>query len=279
MIPKTFHQIWLGPNSFPAQYKKYQKTWQKHHPQWEIRLWTEENLPPDLERKEIYERLRHPVERADMLRLEVVRTFGGVYIDTDFECLRSIEPLIGEVDLFVAYLDENRTNNAIIGAVPGHPFLSRAIKEASAQEYFGFDKTASGSLFLDSLVKEYDAIKIFPPYLFYPSTLLEREKAVAIHHADRAWKDDRGFRESALNAERRLFAVQELLVDVDWQLKQLQALEDLREVHSRLDKIRSSIASYLANPTKARLKSDRWWWLRKYGKGFLTKVRAIKNRW
>ena len=52
------------------------------------------SLPGDLRRPEAAERLRAPAERSDILRLELLWREGGVYVDTDFECLRSIEPLL-----------------------------------------------------------------------------------------------------------------------------------------------------------------------------------------
>ena len=96
LIPRIFHQIWVGPNPFPEEFAAYQQTWVDHHPDWELRFWTEENLPTssELRRPEVAERLRAPWERADILRLEVVWRHGGVHVDTDFECLRPIEPLI-----------------------------------------------------------------------------------------------------------------------------------------------------------------------------------------
>ena len=252
IIPKIFHQVWLGPNSLPKEFEDYQKTWKKFHPEWELMFWTEENLPPDLQRKEIYELLRSPVERSDLLRLEVLNMYGGIYMDTDFECLRSVEPLLDGVDLFLAYLEENRrTNNAIIGAVPGHPFIGMAIKKAEPRQFFGYDKAAAGPFFVDSLVKNEPDIMIFESYLFYPVTPLERERAIAIHHASRTWRVEDGFRASAINAERRLFAAQQKLMEVDSALLEMQSLNNIVEIHKRIHKVRSSISNYISAPTKA----------------------------
>ncbi|NYK77369.1 hypothetical protein GPW07_24425, partial [Salmonella enterica subsp. enterica serovar Typhimurium] len=86
----------------PDEFARYGESWRRHHPSWEVRLWTDENLPDDLVRKEAYERLRKPAERSDIIRLEVVLRYGGVYVDTDIECLRSIEPLIEGVEFWTA---------------------------------------------------------------------------------------------------------------------------------------------------------------------------------
>ena len=92
MIPRVFHQIWLGERPFP--YERERETWLRHHPDWEHRLWTEAELPGDLELTEAANLLRQPAERADILRLELLHRHGGVYLDADFECLKPIDPLL-----------------------------------------------------------------------------------------------------------------------------------------------------------------------------------------
>jgi inositol phosphorylceramide mannosyltransferase catalytic subunit len=189
LIPRVFHQIWVGPDPFPEEFARYQRTWLDHHPGWELRFWTEGNLPEGLRRPEAYERLRAPAERSDILRLELLWRFGGVYVDTDFECLRSIEPLLGNVEFFAADIDKRRVNNALIGSIPGHPILDRALSELQPREFHGYDKEAAGPLFLDRLLEDYPEARIFDKRLFYAHGRAAREHGYAIHHEANAWKD------------------------------------------------------------------------------------------
>jgi mannosyltransferase OCH1-like enzyme len=249
VIPRVFHHVWVGPNPLPDEFARYRKTWAAHHPGWEMRLWTEDNLPRDLRRAEVYERLRVPAERADILRLEVLWREGGVYLDTDFECLRPIEPLIEGLDFFAAYLKPGRTNNAVIGAVPGHPILDRALDELKPRDVYGYDKAAAGPFFFDALLKDYPEVKLFEPAIFYPSSPEERERAAAIHHMDRSWKDAEGFKTATLVAERRYSEAQaeaaslrKKLARSEERRKALQAsLIDERPVGGRLAALRSAL--------------------------------------
>ena len=50
-IPRVFQQIWVGPNPVPEEHVRYQQSWLRHHPGWTFQLWTDENLPRDLERR------------------------------------------------------------------------------------------------------------------------------------------------------------------------------------------------------------------------------------
>jgi inositol phosphorylceramide mannosyltransferase catalytic subunit len=229
-IPRVFHQIWLGPDPLPRDYADYQRSWTRRHPGWELRFWTEDDLPDDLERKEIYELLRRPAERSDMLRLELLHRHGGVYVDADFECRRSIEPLLEGVDFFCAYIDPGRVNNALIGSVPGHPLLERGIRELRPRTTFGpVDKEGTGPLFFDRLVAAEPGVKIFPEQLFYPRTPAEIEGAYAVHHAARSWKEPADLLLDAIRAEQRLAIVQDEFAKTEQRYRLAQAeLEAVR---------------------------------------------------
>jgi mannosyltransferase OCH1-like enzyme len=223
LIPKVFHQIWLGPEPFPGDYARYQQTWTRHHPGWELRVWTEENLPDDLERREIYELLRRPAERSDMLRLELLKRHGGVYVDADFECRRSIEPLLDGVTFFCAYIDPGRVTNALVGSVPGHPLLEQGIRELRARTTFGpVDKEGTGPLFFNRLVSDQEGVTIFAEELFYPRTPAQEEQAYAVHHAGRSWKEPADLLLDAQRAEQRLAIVQDELAKLEQRYRLLE---------------------------------------------------------
>jgi mannosyltransferase OCH1-like enzyme len=156
-------------------------------------------------RPEVRERLRVPAERSDLLRLEVVARYGGVYADTDLEALQPLDPLLDDVELFAARFrddsDDVRINNAIFGAVPQHPVLVRALAEVRPRASYGYDKKAVGPLFLDRMLQGSSAT-FFDRRLFYPWPL-ERDGAVTYHHQARTWKDAGGLRRSLATARRR----------------------------------------------------------------------------
>lgn len=204
LVPRVVHRIWLGPNPLPDEFAAYGESWARLNPGWEVKLWTEDDVPSDLRRPEARERLRVPAERSDILRLEVLWRHGGVYVDTDFECVRPLEELVGGLDFFCAYLKPGQVNNAFIGATPGHPILDRALDALRPSEWHGYDKAAAGPEFVDTLLRGDRDVAIFAPELVYPNTPEQREAAYAIHHQARSWKDEEGFKVAALVAEERL---------------------------------------------------------------------------
>ena len=182
VIPRQFHRIWVGDAPLPDQFVEYGKTWLAHHPGWKMRTWTDDSLPSSV-RPEALDRRRHPNERANILKYELLRLYGGVYIDMDFECLRSIEELIEGLDFFVAESRPGEVKSAIIGSVPGHPILERAVREVRPRADFGHDKHSAGVLFFDALVRQFPEAHRFPPGYFYRSG----SEAYAVHHPARTW--------------------------------------------------------------------------------------------
>jgi mannosyltransferase OCH1-like enzyme len=241
-IPAIFHQVWLGPDPLPEEFARYRESWRRAHPAWELRLWGEDDLPADLRTAAVYERQRRPVERADILRLEVLWKFGGVYLDLDMECLRPIDGLVEGLDFLGTEIKPGRITNTVIGAAPEHPILDRALTELRPHELgTRFDKRLSGPLFLDSVVRQYPGIATLPPELFYPMTDNERADAYAIHHAARTWKDVEDWKEVTLLLEERLArALRELDEEREAHDRTKRALEELRGTRSRASRVPSS---------------------------------------
>jgi mannosyltransferase OCH1-like enzyme len=216
-IPRIFHQIWVGPAPLPDEFRAYGQGWLERHPGWELKLWTDENFPPreTLIRPEAADLLRAPWERGDIFRLELLLTQGGVHIDTDFECLRSIEPLIEDADVFVGFRKAGKLNGALMGSVPGHPLVERALREIRPQISYGKNmatgdnlKHTTGPEFIDEMFLGEDGVTFIAPELFYPRTPEEIETAYAIHHKARSWKDEEGLRAMLTKAEQRLLKEQ-----------------------------------------------------------------------
>jgi FkbM family methyltransferase len=207
MIPRIIHQIWIGPDPLPDDHRPWIESWKRHHPDWEHRLWTEEDLPSNPIRPEILERLRAPVERADILRLEILYRHGGVYADTDLECLRSMDHVVEDEEFICVCHKPGRVTNTFIGSMPDHPLLERALREIRPREVYWTTsapesiKETAGPPFLERLVRDYPEVKLLEPPVFFPSTPGERNAAIGVHHMARTWRPPA---RRLLHAEKRL---------------------------------------------------------------------------
>jgi mannosyltransferase OCH1-like enzyme len=75
-------------------------------------------------------------KKADLLRLELLNLFGGVYIDMDFEPLVPLDFLHYCYDFYIGIgpLDTGmvQISSGIIGTIPNHPIIKAAIEAIPA---------------------------------------------------------------------------------------------------------------------------------------------------
>ena len=74
-------------------------SWRTHMPDWEYRLWTEDNF--DMSTAPRYIQEAYAAKKyafvSDYVRLWVLEREGGIYLDTDVEVLRSFDPLLSDI--------------------------------------------------------------------------------------------------------------------------------------------------------------------------------------
>lgn len=188
-IPKIIHQIWLG-SPFPEKYKHWQKTWLTLGSDWEYKLWTDKEVKElVMENRDLYETEKNWGGKSDILRMEILNQFGGIYVDTDFECIRPemFNDFVNAYDFFCSMhpLDcqDCLLQNALIAAVPGHPVIKGYIEEL--KQYYpkhrgDVIKSTGPGMFTWSFFKyEPQAAKkgfkdiVFPPIILYPLGLCQ----------------------------------------------------------------------------------------------------------
>ena len=226
-IPPVLHQIWLGADPYPDAFSAYARGWEELHPGWELRLWTEETIPDDVRRREVYETLRNPSERSDILRYELLDRFGGVYLDCDLECRRPLEPLLEGSEFVIAAQPEGGAEVALVAAVAGHPLLLRAIEELRPRTSYGptVDE-GTGAAFLDRVLTEFPEIE--------PVEGVFGANGYAVHHVDRSAREADALRAGVRDAQRRLLHATE---DArEWRLK-------AEEAEARLDQATAAAAA------------------------------------
>lgn len=136
-VPKKIHQIWIG-SAVPKEFAAYQESWQRMHPDWEYRLWTQHDLKElQLENQNLVMQSRNPAEISDLMRYEILYRYGGVYVDFDYQCLQPLTVLNYLYDFYIGIqpLDSGsvQLGSGLIGSVPGHPILRHmmhAVREA-----------------------------------------------------------------------------------------------------------------------------------------------------
>ena len=139
-IPKTIHQVWVGA-PMPEHLAEYGRRWQKLHPDWEYRLWGEEDLQW-LDHQDLFDNWAEHAPRnrgqwqANIARLEILYRHGGVYADCDMDPARPIDGLMNEIDTgaFAVWQREKghpkgqMLSNAFVGCHAGHSTIRALLK-------------------------------------------------------------------------------------------------------------------------------------------------------
>lgn len=95
MIPKKIHYCWFGRGEMPQAAKDCMASWKKYMPDWEYKLWNEDNFYVHCNAycSEAYTAGKYAFV-SDVARLKALHDEGGLYLDTDVEVFRSFEPLL-----------------------------------------------------------------------------------------------------------------------------------------------------------------------------------------
>lgn len=195
-IPKIIHQTWKDAE-LPPKFSKLAETWKTLLPDWEYVLWTDEmnrdfvakHFPHFLEK---YDQYPKNIQRADAIRYLLLKEYGGLYVDLDFECLENIEPLLGATDFIAGkepYWHAERYGmpyiicNAFMASTPNNDFINflcdKLINYPSTQVEHSSDVLNSTGPFL--LTGAYNSfsdksmIRILEPEILYPIGLYEHK--------------------------------------------------------------------------------------------------------
>lgn len=128
MIPKTVHQIWLGKHPFPEIALPWQASIAKWLPDWEYRLWTDADLPELAARSLcggaiLNETLGMGI-RPDLVRYEILRQFGGLYMDHDMELLGPLPEIMATDCVHFGFIFPGPASPtcSILASPARHPF-------------------------------------------------------------------------------------------------------------------------------------------------------------
>ena len=132
-IPKIIHQIWIGNKNKPISLlKKYEDMCNNCNIKY--MFWDENRINnefPDLFQNKLITLCPLFCGKVDIIRLYILKKYGGIYIDSDIQMLGNIPDECWHYELFLSFEDEyNRGNlitNCLIGCKQNHPFIDKML--------------------------------------------------------------------------------------------------------------------------------------------------------
>jgi mannosyltransferase OCH1-like enzyme len=209
MIPRTIHYCWFGKNRKSDCIRRCMKSWNRILPGYTIREWNESNIPFDTAYvRETYSQKQWS-RLSNYVRLYALNTHGGIYLDTDMEVLKSLDPLLVDDGFLGFQLEQHPTdsvdwvNSAIFGCRAGHPFLKKCMDLTTrlfeTEGQFYRSPTVITTALKEVGLKEYgmqvlDGIRLYPVEYFYPFSWLEifspeciGSNTYCVHYWEASW--------------------------------------------------------------------------------------------
>lgn len=212
MIPKKLHYIWIGGKKEPEIFEKCLNSWKKYCPDYEIIRWDESNIDFNISlfTKIAYEhgKLAHT---GDYLRLHILHSYGGIYLDVDVEIIKPFTQLL-EYDAFFSFQDHKRINTGNgFGSIQGNKLLRSIMNEydmiSKNGNFYKFLKTSpevdtpilkSLGLIPNNRLQIINNCIFLPkdfmsPKSFYSNRIYLTSNTISIHHFDGSWTSDKNF--------------------------------------------------------------------------------------
>lgn len=210
MIPKIIHYCWFGDNEKSEKVIKCISSWMKYCPDYKIIEWNEKNFDMHINP---YVEEAYSVKKwafvSDVARLYALIHYGGIYLDTDVELVKSPQGIINSGNVILGYESTDRLSTAFMACVKNHRLFNELLKEYEMLHFIrpdgSFDKTTNvvrltsccvrHGLTVNGLLQKIDDIIIYPSDYFSPKNLYTKkinltENTIAIHNFDGSWNTD-----------------------------------------------------------------------------------------
>ncbi|MCH4191443.1 MAG: hypothetical protein LKF52_03960 [Butyrivibrio sp.] len=211
-IPKVIHYCWFGKKKIPYEYEHYIESWKKYCPDYEIVRWDESNydITQNMYMKQAYENRMWGFV-PDYARLDIIYRYGGFYLDTDVELIKSLDQL-QHFHAFVGYESTQMIALGLgFGAEKGNPVIRGMRDDYSERKFIDSNGkmklTPSPKYQTEYLQKqglkrnnslqqiENGNITSLPTDFlcgirFYTKTKQITEHTVSLHHWSQNWGDD-----------------------------------------------------------------------------------------
>jgi mannosyltransferase OCH1-like enzyme len=207
-IPRLIHQMWKSKNLLTYPINNSHSEWKRFYPNYEIRLWTDEDLEKLVLKTEyeylysIYKSYFYSIQRADLARLIILHAYGGIYADLDvFPCSEQIENLrLSNVSLIIPRSTSSSSLiNHFLVSQKSSDILDYILHEIVPMKFYQriyilpyLEVFSTGSFFLTRVLRKYIQLSKNKNHSLWILSESEVTNYVT-HHTGRSWHLFDGF--------------------------------------------------------------------------------------
>jgi len=199
MIPKIIHYCWFGGRPIPRRLQQCIDSWKRCMPDARVARWDESNYDVN---SMPYVAAAYQAKKwafvADYARLDIIFREGGIYLDTDVELLKSLDPLLHD-RAFCARENRKQVNTGLVVAAEAGNAVIRKLRDAYLSYSFPSEPcTVLQTELLQNMgMVASDAIQRIDDLTIYPQEYFNSKdefgishptsNTFAIHHAEASW--------------------------------------------------------------------------------------------
>lgn len=215
MIPKIIHYCWLSNDPYPESIQYCIDSWKKYLPDYELMLWNFDRFPRGKSKwvDEAFEAHKYAFA-ADYIRMYALYNYGGIYLDSDVEVVKSYNNLLHLPYFIGKESTPSGIEAATLGFEKGNQLIGNILKYYEGRSFYKkngeFDITPLPYIIRKEIddhfkynsindISEFDknsqVVNIFPVDFFSPKSWDTKEvnfteNTYSIHHFEGSWLEN-----------------------------------------------------------------------------------------
>lgn len=205
-IPKVIHYCWFGQEPFPQVVEQCMASWKKQMPDYEVIEWNTKNFDVNMcaFTRQAFEAGKYAFV-SDYARLHILYNCGGIYLDSDVEVLRSLDPLTIH-EAFTGFESKYLLAPWILASTKKHSMIKHFLDYYDDRTFIKdnglYDTTPNTvpiteicieqGLLLNNTAQNIKGLQIYPDHYFCPWKPYENrrcftEDTYTVHHFAGGW--------------------------------------------------------------------------------------------